>query len=96
MENLGSQCEVGIGQDGSSVIIKLNLKWLLRSMNDTCTCDLVLMITISDTSKNQPNRFHSEFFDNCHDESCRITPGYLVGYRGIRDTEEYLEIFRGN
>ena len=33
---------------------------LIITINDTCTCDLPLMITISDTSKNQPKRLDSD------------------------------------
>ena len=29
-------------------------------MNDTCTFDLALIITVSDTSKNQPKRLDSD------------------------------------
>jgi hypothetical protein len=50
------------------------LSWPSSSVKDSCTCDLVLIITISDTSENHTKRLGS------HNH---INLSRLIGYLGM-------------
>jgi len=60
---------------------------LIITINDTCTCDLPLIITISDTSKNQPKRL----VDSDNQINLSILIVTLRGYPLIRSVDDKLK-----
>ena len=50
-------CRLGGEGDDSEMLC---LSWTSSSVKDSCTCDLALIITISDTSENQTKRLGSD------------------------------------
>ena len=65
---------------------------LIITINDTCTCDLPLSITISDTSKNQPKSNQPIKVDSTWGGWCGLQAGAPV-YRWQRFHQTILRIF---
>jgi hypothetical protein len=66
---------------------------LIITINDTCTCDLTLIITISDTSKNQPKSLN--YYNQIDLSSLKVTlAGTLVCLQDQHVLNSFVHVIR--